>query len=440
MKDNLASFLSLRHAAAAGDIDSVQRLLLGGLEISEYDNAAMRSALRYRHVETVKLLLAAGANISENCEEFLRIAARNGDVDSLQTLLSFMKKSILPNILDHALYDAIASRNPQAVKILIETGANPTADDNRPIMEAASVGHVATLELLHQHGADIHVLDEQPIFNAVVEKHPHAVQFLLEAGAHPDAKLGITLLMAVSNGDTETLELLLRAGGKLPNPDVVANAADHDSLETLLILADHGYEYIPFADDIAEVAIKSVAPRILNFILKKSKVSQKVLNDGLEIVARHATENILDILLQFGADAGSNKSAALKIALKSQEFSMARKLLGANAHVPDLPGAVIYDVVTGGDWPLLVTLLQFGIQTEGIALYGMYAVELFNRVTPTDMLHDPVGNLLAKNIREDRQIFVKTAARATGQRSLEDRIALTMWLTAFLIETNSPDN
>lgn len=156
-------FTSLRHAAAAGDADSVRRLIADGADIGEADNAPMRWALRHKRHSIVKLLLDAGANVTDTLPEFLCIAAKNGDVRSLQFLLS-MKLPILPNALDRALYDAINARKTEAVKLLIEAGANPEAEENKPVMLASSAGSAAILEVLKAHGADVCVEESETPF------------------------------------------------------------------------------------------------------------------------------------------------------------------------------------------------------------------------------------------------------------------------------------
>jgi ankyrin repeat protein len=429
-------FNSLRHAAGAGDADLVRELIQQGASIGEMDNAPLRWALRHKRADIVALLLAAGAEISANATEFLSLAAKHGDGDSLTLMLNAMKLPILPNALDLAFYDAINARHLEAVEILIAAGANPKADDNKPVQLASSVGSAEILEILQVHGADLCVLESQPLFNAVMAEDVTSVKLLLSAGADANARLGISIVLAISNGDTEIVELLLWAGGKLATPDLVVHCADSDSVETLLVLAEAGYDYHPYADEIVKSAAGDSSFKILKFILENAPVSQLGRNAALCSAASKPSEPVLDLLIQHGADAGADRSAALKTAIEARQFGYARKLLAANAHIPDLKAQAVLRVIEAGDWPLLVTLLQGGISVAELNLSEMQAVDLFHNVTPPKMLRDSVGTALSKTIRDERQKFVRVSAQIAAPSSSEQKTAIAVWLTQFLMELN----
>jgi ankyrin repeat protein len=430
----MTGFDSLRHAAASGDSEAVRRLIQDGAAIGEMDNAAVRWALRHQHANVVKLLLDAGADVSASTAEFLSIAAKNGDTDSLHLLLDNMKFPTVPNFLDVALFDAIKARKTEAVKILIEAGADPAAGDNQTVMLASSAGSPEILEMLQAHGADLCVLDSQPLFNAVVAEEAASVRLLLSARADPNARLGICLVMAISNGNTEILELLLSVGGKLANPDLVKHSADSDSIETLLLLDHYGYPFHPYADEIAKSAAGYSSFRVLKFILENSAVTQAARNDALVIAAGKPSDLVLDLLIQYGADAGADRSAALTAAIGASHFSHARKLLGANAQVPDLEAKSVLQVIDAGKWPLFVTFLQAGVSVAGVNLSGFLVTEMFRHVTPPHLLRDSVGNPLPKDTREARQKFILAQAKIAVRAIPEEKTETALWLTQFLTE------
>jgi ankyrin repeat protein len=432
----MIEFNSLRHAAATGDAEALRKLIEHGAPIGELDNAPLRWALRHQRPNIVALLLDAGAEISANAPEFLSLAAKSGDVDSLKLVLHSMRTPILPNCLDHVLYDAIQARKGEAVKILLEAGANAVADENKAVLLASSIGDVEILEILQAHGADLCALDSQPLFNAVMAGDASCVRLLLSAGANANARLGIGLI-AISNGDSEIMELLLAAGGKLPTPGLVAHAADCDSIETLLLLAEHGYPYEPYADEIAISAARSSSFRILKFILEKSIVSQPGCNIALINAAAKPSEQVLDLLLHHGADAGDDNSAALKTAINARHFAHAKKLLAANAYVPDLDSQALWLAIEAHEWSLLVTLLRARASVVGLTVMGGPALEMFECVSPADMLRDSVGNFLPKQLRDERKVFVRASAQNALAATPEQKIHLAQWLAGFLTQYNS---
>lgn len=428
---------TLRHAAGRGDAATVQQLIRAGANIDEFDNAPMRWALQKRRAEIVQLLLAAGADISSQTKEFLCLAAKNGDVASLKILLLHMKIPIHPNALDRAFYAAIISRNPAAVKILLAAGADPTAENNQPVLHAASAGSVEILRLLHRNGADLAAQKGLALFNATVKNRLAATKFLIESGADLSARLDISVGMAISYGHTEILELLLNAGGKLANPSLIADAADTDSLETLLFLHHHGYDFFPVANELVKAAAWRTAPRVLQYVLEHAPVTTSALDTGLENCARHDHEMVLKLLLKHGAKASVNRSAALRIAIESRAFLSAQILLAAGANARDLDARLVLSTFKAGQWPFLVALLEGGLSVATIMLAADHAVKFFDHVTPAQFLRDTQGALLSTSIRNERQQFVKITGTTAATQSSNDAIKVAGWLTSFLAELNS---
>jgi len=430
---------TLRHAAGQGDTDTVRKLLQAGAQVDELDHAPMRWALKHRHAEIVQLLFAAGADISSQAEEFLCLATKNGDAANLKLLLNYMNTPILPNALDRAFYAAIASRNPAVVKILLTAGANPTAEDNQPVLHAATAGSVEILRLLQRNGADLAAQKGQAIFNAVVQNHLAVIEFLIASGADLSARLDISVAMAIGYGHAAILELLLNAGGKLNNPSQIADVADADSLETLLLLIHHGYDFIPFADDLVKAAAWRTAPRILKYVLEHAPVSQSALDTGLENCARHDHETVLNLLLKHGAKASANRSASLRIAIESRAFLSAQILFAAGADARDLDARLVVATIKVAQWPFLVALLQGGVSVATIMLAADHAVKFFDHVTPSQFLRDAQSVMLSISIRKERQQFAKITGTTAAKQSDMDAGKVALWLTALLMELNSRD-
>jgi len=428
--------ITLRDAAAQNDADTVKQLLQAGASIDEFDGAALRAALRHKHPNIVRILLDASADCQSNSAEFMRIAASHGDAASLQCLIDHTKTPpFKPGGLDCYLDQAILSRDTQSVQVLLAAGADPKAGNQHPVKTAASVGSVEILRILHQNGADLCANGSQSLFNAVSGGHAEAVRFLLSEGADPNSRRFKIIQMAIANGDAEILETLLKAGGIIAPPSVIACAAEKDSLETLLFMIALGHPFQPHVDLIAEMAVKEGAVKILTHTLKNSKVSQKVLDDGLEIAARNSSFRIIELLALYRADASTNHSAALKTVIEAHDFSLARLLLEAKAQVADLDSNSVAHVINGRDWQFLTTLLQLGVTVAGLSLDGEPAAELLNVIHPYLILRDGAGNFLPKKIRDERHKFIKIIAKSLkGHPTFTGKTELAYWLTMFYTE------
>ena len=119
-------------------------------------------------------------------------AAQTGDLTSLQEMLN---NCINPNEQDprgwSPLMYATAEKNTDCVKLLLEHGADPNVINflgRSAIMYAASYGFNEIIELLLEKGASPNISNEgttaPPLFNAAGHGHLKTVQLLIEHGAN----------------------------------------------------------------------------------------------------------------------------------------------------------------------------------------------------------------------------------------------------------------
>ena len=346
----------------------------------------------------------------------------------MDTLFLHVKNPIPSGVLTCALYSAISSRCPVTVRLLIDAGANASDGNNHPALQAAAVGSVAILKTLQAYGADFAAHNSLALCNAANGGHLPALKFLLRTGACLDAVPAATRI-AVASGHAEMLEWLLRHGGKLASPTLISQAACNDSVEALLLLMKHGYPLAPHADAVFEKATNHLAHRVLAFLLKHARVSQAVLNRGLIRIVRHANAAQVDLLLQHGAQAGDN--VALEIAVKSQKWAIAEKLIATGAHVPDLQPKLISKVLEVENWPFLRLILCHGLTVRDLILPTDQATAFLHHITPAELLHDQAGNFIPQKLVRERQNFVKITGQLVAKTSDDNAVATAQWITAF---------
>lgn len=418
--------ITLRDAAAQNDAATVMQLIQTGAPIDECYGAPLRAALRHKHANIVQILLEAGANCQSHSEEFMRIAALHGDTASLQLLIHHLKNLPIKRCdLNRYLDLAITSRDVKSVEVLLDAGANPKHAYQEPVKTAASVGSVEILRILQQKGADLCAHESQPLCNAVTEGHVEAVKYLVGAGSNVNAQScsieegakrivqsGAFLQCALRNGDADILENLLEAGGKLADLSHIDGTTTKDSLETILLLVRYGYAIQPHADELVISAIEKSAEKILEYILNNFSITQKVLDDGLELAAskRSSSYRMFAHLLGKGADANANGSAALKLVIKNKKLRVAKLLINANAQVADLTAISVHYVIDADDWDFLIILLQRGVTMYGLELDIIQSDDFFISITPYILLRDGAGKLLPKIIRDERIRFVLDTA------------------------------
>ena len=138
--------------------------------------------------------------------------------------------------------DELTAREPALVRAR-------SADGFTALHFAAFFGQPACARLLVERGADVHdvarnPMKVQPLHSAAAASQREIVEFLLDAGADPNARQqrrAVPLHAAAQNGDEDVVELLLARGA---DPTLVhedgrtaadmARDAGHEALATLL--------------------------------------------------------------------------------------------------------------------------------------------------------------------------------------------------------------
>lgn len=231
-------------AAQAGDLNAIRSLLARDPALCHVGEDKQRTPLTYilggeRHIsperiEAARLLLEAGANPNVWSTRFrcnvLTAACQAGNLDLVKLLLDRGAKigQDVPfsyNLPEPPLCEAIQQNNAPLADLLLAHGANmyQTCRFGRsPLVVAANNRHLTCLQLLLQAGADPNLPDSSGIFPlqfAGAERPPTAapdveiVRVLLKAGANVNMRSisGWTpLLLAVHNGDTASVQLLLQ--------------------------------------------------------------------------------------------------------------------------------------------------------------------------------------------------------------------------------------
>ncbi|KAK7871421.1 hypothetical protein R5R35_006121 [Gryllus longicercus] len=202
-------YTPLMTAAVYGDAQSTEILLEHGADVTQRDGShmtALHYAVECQHHQIVMLLLESKADlnaVNKWDETPLMMAARAGDEQSTKLLLEHVDVSQRNGCLMTALHYAVERRHHQMMMLLLESKADPNAEDKRgetPLMTAVRVGDEQSTEILLKHGADVNrrnKRDMTALHYATRIRHYQITKLLLENKADPNAgdKLGETPLM-----------------------------------------------------------------------------------------------------------------------------------------------------------------------------------------------------------------------------------------------------
>lgn len=165
------------------------------------------------------LMLSASASAQDAGDE-LRRAAGAGDVAKVKELLD---KGTDVNAANRyggtALAFACDKGHLEVVKLLLDRGANPEAEDTfykaKPVTWAAQRGHLEVVKLLLDRGA---ALDPQLLMMGIYGEQPEVVKLALERLKPGEGALSDALAAAEQVGNAQVVDLLKAAGAKPPAP------------------------------------------------------------------------------------------------------------------------------------------------------------------------------------------------------------------------------
>lgn len=222
----------LREALQAGDPEVVRALIESGADIRYRDENGYDALLDAVHgrdasrdprlLDLLRLLIASGVNlngVSSYKESGLRVLSRLGRFDAVRLLLD--AGADREHLRWTPLMDAVALGSVSDVEAALAGGANLEEKDwwsRTAWLLALLAGDIAKAQMLIDHGADTHACGRcghPPLFYPIDGHHPDVLRWLLKLGADVEQtdEFGRTALMeAVEYDDFECLEILLAAG------------------------------------------------------------------------------------------------------------------------------------------------------------------------------------------------------------------------------------
>ncbi|KAL3462774.1 ankyrin repeat-containing domain protein [Aspergillus heterothallicus] len=331
---------ALQHVTRNSRIDIMEMLL----EARAQPNArpsyrretALQTAVDYEDIAAVRLLLNSGAdpNLTDNINEKYRC----------QT----------------ALQKAAYHEDSRIFELLLDAGADVNAVGGRPattaVYEAAKVGNVGLVELLLSKGAEVNpkMLEKLPIEGAARSGNITVVKRLISAGADVNAGRGspcsTAIQQAANSGNIELIQLLLDEGADINAyaensiMTVVQAAVSRGSIEVLQLLIDNG----------ADVNMQSKAfPE----------------RSALQTAVHYMDHQLFQALIQGGLDVTADRGA-LQVAIERNDLDWIRILLshGADLNAPEEDWPRRSPLATAayfGHYEIARTLLDLGADVDG---------------------------------------------------------------------------
>ncbi|XP_078252093.1 poly [ADP-ribose] polymerase tankyrase-1 [Rhinoraja longicauda] len=429
----------LHFAAGFGRKDVVEHLLQNGANVHARDDGGLiplHNACSFGHAEVVSLLLCHGAdsNARDNwnytplheaaikgkidvCIVLLQHGAdpniRNTDGKTAQDLSDPSAKAVLTGEYkkDELLEAARSGNEEKLMALLTPLNVNCHASDGRktaephpislrcrngnmstPLHLAAGYNRVRIVQLLLQHGADVHAKDKGglvPLHNACSYGHYEVTELLLKHGACVNAMdlwQFTPLHEAASKNRVEVCSLLLSHGA---DPTLVnchgksaMDMAPTPELKERLAYEFKGHSLLQAAKeaDLTKVK-KSLALEIINF--KHPQTHETPLHCA--VTSQHPKrKQVTELLLRKGANVNEkNKDflTPLHVAAERAHNDVVEVLHkhGAKMNALDTLGqAALHRAAHGGHLQTCRLLLSYGSDPSILSLQGFTAAQMGN--------------------------------------------------------------
>ncbi|KAM9192331.1 ankyrin repeat and SOCS box protein 5 isoform 1-T1 [Dugong dugon] len=247
-------------------------------------------------------------------------------------------KQILPKRRLESIKEC-ASKRKASWAILTSQGSWA---DRSPLHEAASQGRLLALRTLLSQGYNVNAVTIDhitPLHEACLGDHVACARTLLEAGANVNAITidGVTpLFNACSQGSSSCTELLLEYGAKaqlescLPSPThEAASKGHHECLEILISWGVDVDQDIPHLGTPLYVACMAQQFHCIRKLLYAGADVQKgkYWDTPLHAAAQQSNTEIVNLLLEFGADVNAKNTELLRPIDVAASSSLVERIL-----------------------------------------------------------------------------------------------------------------
>ena len=249
-------------------------------------------------VETVYLLMEYGTDPGIVGRQLLNALTSYTPVNletsksTYEILLLLLQNGLDPNLgRSYPLSNSIKNRRIDLVQLLIRAGATPT--HRRLMTEAAAMGDVPMMRILHNHGApyDDFFVGQTPLSAALRSKNLEAIDFLLRLGVDVNAHNGLALKTVLDQ--PEMIQYLLKFGLDLDVDmgENIITILKKGYSGTLSIYQLHGISWPQVLDRIATRCVTGLLPRLVR------ELNVKINEVALQLLSSCGPRTINELLM-----------------------------------------------------------------------------------------------------------------------------------------------
>lgn len=322
-------------ACKHGNLDVVQSLYTNDVDIHQYNNLALRYAIREEHYDIVKYICEHGAVLPEY-DPMIVMCVNHRNLPMVKYLCEIFDE---PSIKDMALCAAISEGELKIIDYLCTTyfdNATSRTDLNLQNCTTMAIekGYLDVIQYLYEHHFDMNIQND--LNAAATLGYLHIVKYLHSIGANIDIDNGYILIKCADEGHFDIVKYLCENGVEV-NINALCDAIMNRNND----IAKYLYERIPH--DSREIynhkALRSCV-KANNFPMLEYLCSVGVDihaddDSALQLAAINGQLDIVYYLCELGADIHVKNDIVLISAVYHGHTEIVKYLVerGANIHV-----------------------------------------------------------------------------------------------------------
>ncbi|XP_066946832.1 putative ankyrin repeat protein RF_0381 [Macrobrachium rosenbergii] len=422
---------NLVEEAEKGNLKTVKDLLSRGADVGYGGGMPLWYATNGGHIDIVKYLLDSGANPDGHESlhfkgSIVALAAGHNRLDILDLLLAAGASVRTEKHGTDILHRAAENGQLQAIRKLIQAGADVNFDNGYALLTAAKNGHLEVVKELVKARADVNGGGGWIVGAVGRAGQTEVMKVLIEAGAAKE-HFDSAMKAAAGNGHLDTVKLLLDNGADPKYDGTLRAAAENGNLELVKLLLDAG----------AEITYDEQAGYPLHLAASKGHIDVvALLVERGGDVNRRLTENAWMDLVIGSSFYGKGWTVMHVIARFGYPYVKELLDLGAEINVKDASGNTPLQVaVVFKKLKMAKEFLRFCIDASLVNNEGNTAQALAVKVTEGNTTHTEKQQILMAAIKEalpDK--LASTEDNTEGHKALRDEFSLLVNTSSTLQE------
>lgn len=260
-------------------------------------------------------------------------------------------RRVLSIDVDEELFqNAVNSGDLTTVKKLLDKGFNVQYNYNYALRTAAGNGDRKMVELLLENGADVHQDGNAPLNAAVIGGYIDMVKRLLAAKSSVHGRED-AFYSAVSNDDNEMLTLLLNnRDSDVPGykyDGAIAEAVNRNNVEAVRLFSKYNLisNVYGVLDDMLNVAVEKGNVEMIQTLLDAGADIHASNDHALESAAANGNNQVVELLLEAGADIHASGDQPLYEAVYNNHDEVVATLLAHSKTHGRYESAKIEDLI-----------------------------------------------------------------------------------------------